>query len=324
MVWLLLFYSVPVKLAKLRMRVWRRLMKLGAIPLIKGSAYILPFTEERREKLRELVEEVCRLHGEAAFVKVDGVENVSDKDIEALFIKARDEDYSAIESRFADLETKVGQIQKPLTGAIKAAIHYELEKLYKEYSVVKGIDFFNAPKGFTLGDRLKRLRLSLNEPGAGTSPLESHSLWKKEDYQNRTWVTHEKPSLDAVASAWLIQRFIDPGAKFKFLAEENGDPRISTTVPFAISEAVFCRYPDHCTFRVLLDAFSLRDTALNQIAEIVQELEFKSGNSTNPLAIGLKTMLAGISKPNGDDFAFLTAGAQVFDQLYAAVSRLFA
>jgi hypothetical protein len=156
MVWLLFFYTIPAKLAGLRMRVWRRLNKLGAVSLIKGSAYILPWSEECREKLRRLSEEISRLHGEAAFAKVDGIENVSDKEIEALFIEARDADYSAIEHRLANLENRVGQIQKPLTATIKAAIQSELEKFYKEYFAVKDIDYFNAPKGITLRDRLKQ------------------------------------------------------------------------------------------------------------------------------------------------------------------------
>ena len=116
MVWLLFFYSVPAKLAKLRMRIWRRLLRLGAVSLMKGTAYILPFSEELRKELWQLTEEVRRLHGEAAFAKVDGIETVSDEEIKALFISARMEDYAVIEPQLATPRNRIS----PGTEASKA------------------------------------------------------------------------------------------------------------------------------------------------------------------------------------------------------------
>ena len=80
--WLLFFYTVPAKPGSLRMKVWRRLLKLGAVSL-KGSVYLLPFSEDHLEALHWLTEEVASLRGEAAFVKAEGIETLGDDEIVA-------------------------------------------------------------------------------------------------------------------------------------------------------------------------------------------------------------------------------------------------
>ena len=47
----------------------------------------------------------------------------------------------------------------------------------------------------------------------------------RKDYQRRTWVTRKRPYVDRMASAWLIRRFIDPKAVFKFIKEVNNQSR---------------------------------------------------------------------------------------------------
>src|SRR5512143_313863 len=82
--WLLFFYTVPAKPGNLRMKVWRRLLKLGAVSL-KGSVYLLPFSEDHFEALHWLTQEVAGLNGEAAFARVSGIETMKPAEIIALF-----------------------------------------------------------------------------------------------------------------------------------------------------------------------------------------------------------------------------------------------
>ena len=35
--------------------------------------------------------------------------------------------------------------------------------------------------------------------------------------RGKVWVTREAVQIDRIASAWLVRRFIDPGARFKFV-----------------------------------------------------------------------------------------------------------
>src|SRR2546430_7447225 len=54
---LLLLVGVPPTPSSLRVRVWRRLRSLGAVPL-KRSAYLLPDTPERYEDFQWLAQEI--------------------------------------------------------------------------------------------------------------------------------------------------------------------------------------------------------------------------------------------------------------------------
>ena len=46
----------------------------------------------------------------------------------------------------------------------------------------------------------------------------------RESFVGRTWVTRSGVHVDRIASAWLIQRFIDAAARFKFVAPKGYVP----------------------------------------------------------------------------------------------------
>ena len=55
--WLLLIHQLPPKPTSLRVRIWRKLQKLGAVSL-KNSVYVLPFGEKTHEDFQWLKQEV--------------------------------------------------------------------------------------------------------------------------------------------------------------------------------------------------------------------------------------------------------------------------
>src|SRR3954468_7094014 len=61
----------------------------------------------------------------------------------------------------------------------------------------------------------------------GEAPDESHSSPEEPDRigSGRVWVTRQGVFVDRVASAWLIRRFIDERARFKFVGAPNYRPR---------------------------------------------------------------------------------------------------
>src|SRR4249920_2330983 len=65
---LLLLVGVPPHPSSLRVRVWRRLRSLGAVPL-KRSAYLLPDTPDRYEDFQWLAQEIQREGGEATLIR---------------------------------------------------------------------------------------------------------------------------------------------------------------------------------------------------------------------------------------------------------------
>src|SRR5256886_13583777 len=96
---LLLLVGVPPTPSSLRVRVWRRLRSLGAVPL-KRSAYLLPDTPERYEDFQWLAQEIQREGGDATLVRVQEIENVGPADVHRLFHEPRDADYKELAARY--------------------------------------------------------------------------------------------------------------------------------------------------------------------------------------------------------------------------------
>src|SRR5438094_8794560 len=96
---LLLLVGVPPTPSSLRVRVWRRLRSLGAVPL-KRSAYPLPDTPERYEDFQWLAQEIQRDGGDATPIRIRQIENVSSRDVFRLFHEARDHDYRQLAARY--------------------------------------------------------------------------------------------------------------------------------------------------------------------------------------------------------------------------------
>ncbi len=61
---LVLILDFPVHPSSLRVKAWRRLRGIGAVPL-KNSVYLLPFTPENQEHFQRLAQEVQKDGGEA-------------------------------------------------------------------------------------------------------------------------------------------------------------------------------------------------------------------------------------------------------------------
>jgi hypothetical protein len=80
--WLLLIHAIPPEPAYLRVKVRRRLRRLGAVAL-KNSVYLLPNTEESMEDLRWLAQEIRADGGEATIAAADIVDGFSVDEISA-------------------------------------------------------------------------------------------------------------------------------------------------------------------------------------------------------------------------------------------------
>jgi hypothetical protein len=124
--------------------------------------------------------------------------------------------------------------------------------------------------------------------------------------------------VDRIASAWLIRRFIDPKARFKFTGSKTYQPR-SGEVRFDMFEAEYTHEGDRCTFETILERAALRDRALIAIAEIVHDIDCKDDKFGREEAAGVAAVVRGIVRANPDDGARLERGAAAFDDLYASL-----
>ncbi|MDB4881337.1 MAG: hypothetical protein JWL95_103 [Gemmatimonadetes bacterium] len=128
------------------------------------------------------------------------------------------------------------------------------------------------------------------------------------------WVTRENVFVDRIASAWLIRRFIDRTATFRFVSARGYTPR-PDELRFDMFEAEYTHVGDDCTFETLLRRFGLVDPALRSVAEVVHDIDCKDDRFHRPETTGIAALLRGIVTAVPSDEARLERGFIVFDDL---------
>jgi hypothetical protein len=238
--WLLLIHQIPPAPSYLRVKVRRRLRRLGAIAL-KQTVYLLPNTDEALEDFQWLRQEIEAEGGSAVIAAAGFIEGVSDEEIDALLA---------------------------------------------------------AEQGDTRGVRGVRDQV---EPG-------------------QTWVTRTGVHVDRIACAWLIRRFIDPKARFRFVPARGYRPR-PDELSFDMAGARYTHVGEDCTFQTLVKRFGLRDRALSAIGEIVHDIDCKDGRFGRPETVGVAGVLRGVVRSTDKDGDRLERGAAMFDDLYRSFAR---
>src|SRR5437773_9718198 len=121
--------------------------------------------------------------------------------------------------------------------------------------------------------------------------------------------------IDRIASAWFIRRFIDPGARLRFVDAQSVDVRPGE-LRFDMVGGDFSHEEDRCTFETLLARTGISNRALTEIGEIVHDIDLKDAKFGRPEAAGLEKLLIGLVLANPDDEARLERGFVLFDELY--------
>ncbi len=320
--WILLVHQLPPKPTNLRVRIWRKLNNLGAVP-IKNSVYILPFNEKTHEDFEWLRQGIETAGGEANVFRAESIEGTADAEIIRTFRRERDEDFSKIAAEFDALTGAVKEQKqnKHLTNERINAYETELGKLRAELEKIKAVDFFGASGQKAAVAAYKRaqkiLRLNTDDTPA-ISRASGANFLSRSDYQGKRWVTRRNMHIDRLASAWLIKRFIDERPKFYFVAKGE---KVAGAIHFDMFEAEFTHAGEDCTFETLLNRFGLADeAALREIAEIVHDIDLKDAKFNRLEAAGLDATLRGLSKLLRDDRKLLAQCNFIFDGLYEQFS----
>ena len=281
---------------------FRSLLRIGAVP-VKNSVWVLPYNDQAVEDFRWLLEEIEAGGGEGSVCRGDFVDGLSDRDVEGLFRKARTADYAAIARDAKSMTRKAAPV--------------DVARLDHRLAEVAAIDYFHAPNRQKAGRVLAHLEARLRR-----TELPEHRGARAGRRAGRmrggTWVTRRGVFVDRIASAWLIKRFIDQAARFKFVATEGYSPRRSE-LRFDMFEAEYTHEGDRCTFETLLRRFRLRDPALRAIGEIVHDIDCKDAKFGRAEAAGVERLLAGIARKHATDATRLRRGAAVFDNLYQSL-----
>ncbi len=310
--WLLIFYSVPAHPVSGRMKIWRRLARAGAVQL-KGAVYILPCSDEHQELFQWIIGEVKSLGGDGSFVRTPRIETLSYAEVRRLFNEERDAEYR-------ELEKAVDSLERSLQGTRKSgrnSFPQALASLRKTYEDIRSRDFFDAPLGKETSKRLQRVE-ALIKGLEKELPEKPAQLGRKDPraYRRRVWVTRTRPFIDRMASAWLIRRFVDPGATFRFIDEKELGRLAPSEVAFDMQGGEFTHHGELCSFEVLVRSFGIKDRAVRKIAGIVHDLDLKDDKYGSSSAGGIEEVLTGIRKTAKDDAAMLEQGMAVFEMLY--------
>lgn len=312
--WLLLIHQVPPKPGYFRVKIWRRLQRLGAVA-IKNSVYVLPRNEQTYEDFEWTMREIVEGGGDASICEARFVEGLSDEQVEALFHAARDADYAQLAEELRKLTATLPR-GRDLSDEARRQAETEITRLTRRFAEVNAIDFCGAPGREAVDGLLAGIEQRLG----GTERTAEKSQADRKNVRGRTWVTRQGIHIDRIASAWLIRNFIDPEATFKFVPGKGYRPE-KGELRFDMFEAEYTHEGDHCTFEVLVKRFELADPALKPIAEIVHDIDLKDAKFERPEASGIDRLIAGIAMANKDDEGRLTQGSSVFNGLYGYYRR---
>ena len=288
---MLLIHQVPPKPDYARVKIRRRLQSIGAVPL-KRTVYALPASDQSREDFEWLVREIAELGGEATICEGSFLEPETGTRLIAAQQAERSREYGEIA---ASAQRESGDV----------------DRLKRRLALVSGVDHFEAQGRADAEAAI----MALEQRKAGAEPAES----PEGGMQGRTWVTRVGVHVDRISSAWLIRRFIDREAVFRFVAPKGYRPEPGE-LRFDMFEGEFTHDGDRCTFETLCRHFVLRDRALGIIAELVHDIDCKDDKFGRAETAGFRLVIDGIVRAHPTDEARLDRGGAVLDDLYAQLS----
>lgn len=307
--WLILTATLPTQPSALRVRVWRALKATGAGTLREG-VYVLPTCAPTAQALWDLERIIVEAGAAAYLLVVEARDKDQEQSFKGLFDRS---------DLYAELLQAIKETRGTIAKATEASLHKSLRALEQQLQAIQANDFFPDKGGKEAAGALAALRrevelhLSPGEPASVVAAIERQSV---EDYQGRTWATRARPWVDRLATAWLVQRFVDKAPKFVWLADPKRCPQ--SALGFDFDGARFTHVGDKVTFEVVAHTFSLdEDPVLRRLGQLVHFIDI--GGIPVDEAAGVEMMVRGLQAQHEEDDALLAASCAVFDTLYAAL-----
>ena len=313
--WLLLIHQLPPKPPYLRVKVWRRLQALGAVP-VKNSVYVLPNTGAAREDFEWLLREIHKEGGDASLCEARLVDGLTDEAVRGLFVEAREADYRSLGAEIRRLAHEMLPARaRVLAEDTRVRAEVALSRLRKRLGEIVAIDHCSAPGRETVEGLLAGLEQRLS-PSPARDAKPTPRRFRAADVQKRVWVTRTDVHIDRIACAWLIRRFIDPKAVFKFVPARGYVPA-AREIRFDMFDAEFTHDGELCSFEVMLRDFAFDEPALRAVAEVVHDVDLKDGKHERPETPGIDHVIAGLAAAYPEDEARIEHGSAIFDALHA-------
>jgi hypothetical protein len=290
-------------------RIWRTLKHLGCASLREG-VYLLPADAPTSADLLATEQAIRDAGAQAHLLQLRARDGTQEAAFRALFDRS---------PAYAEFAQALKAARKGVKKSPDAEVRKSLRMLDRQLEALARLDFFPGPAAAEAHAGLATLR---NEAAQRLAPGEptaaARDVVRRLDrlrYQGRTWATRRRPWIDRLASAWLIQRFVDASPRFLWLAEARQCPK--SALGFDFDGAAFTHMGDLVSFEVLACAFSLDDPALRRLGQLVHFIDV--GGIPVDEAAGLETLIRGLQTLHVDDDALLAAALPLFDSLYAAL-----
>jgi hypothetical protein len=306
--WFVLIHQLPPRPLYLRAKVRRRLAKVGALA-VKNSVYVLPARDECLEDFQWIAQEAVAGGGEASICRAEFIEGLS---AEALVDRFK----ADVAARYGPVKEALGRTLRQIRKAGGAgAASSRMLRLRKQAQEIRQTDFF----GSSAGREVNTMMTAIDRARTGSSRRRKTDAGRRslQDLVGRVWVTRRDPRIDRLATAWLVRRFIDPAARFRFVGPAGGDVR-PNELSFDMTGADFTHDGDRCTFETVVARLGLDDAGLRQIGEIVHDIDLKDAKFGRPDAPGVHQLVQGLVGTHPDSAARIAAGLTLFDALYTS------
>jgi hypothetical protein len=310
--WLVLAAALPTSPSGLRVRIWRSLKATGCATLRDG-VYLLPAQAPTAQWLWNIEQAIREGGAVAHMLEVQARDTAQEAQFLALFDRAE---------QYAQLVQDLKAARKALAKSAEPAACTALRMLAQQLHTIQSLDFFAGKASAAAASALEALRLEVERRFSPGEPMAAQARaierLRREDFQGRSWATRHRPRVDRLASAWLIQRFIDSAPRFLWL--ENPAKAPKRALGFDFDGARFTHMDGKVTFEVLAASFGLADDAgLRRLGELVHYIDV--GGIPVDEAPGVEALVRGLQAQHpDDDNALLAAACSLFDTLYAALA----
>ena len=310
--WLLFVHQLPSQPSNLRVRTWRRLQQLGAIA-VKQAIYVLPDSPGAREDFQWLKTEIEAAAGQASVFAADSVDAWSDDSIIGEFRQSRQRAYRELAAEVERVRRGAGSRRKTTPPPAPPRV---VEGFRERLAAIDRVDFFGSSGRDRVVGLIEQLSSHAQAPG-GAARQPGHGVRKAP--RGALWVTRPRPGVDRMASAWLIRRFIDPEARFGFVADQTA--AAGGAIPFDMFGVELSHQGGHCTFETLCERFDVRDRPTSRLGEIVHDLDLKDSRFEPAEAHAVGLLVDGLQLGTDADDELLDRGMMLFDALHRALEH---
>lgn len=299
--WLLLLHQLPAKSETARVRIWRALQNMGVVS-VKNSVSAVPNTAAFRKDIIEIAGEIISIGGEA--IVTEG------SFLFGLEVSSLLQSYnSQLDTEFKALANEIRDAAKEISPSDLMKWDHKRTKFQSKYNILT--KRLIAPVD---GDDQCRNSLTAFEKKLKGGAEKSSKKVAVKPSPGSIWVTRKNPHVDRLASAWLIKRFIDTKAEFRFVDMEkySWDKK---HIRFDVFNAEFGHVGDQCTFEVLVENFKLRKPAIRALAEVIHDLDIQDQKFDRRETEGIRMALEGVIRGYSNDEERLQNAMNLLDSL---------